>query len=64
MCKETGKQWSTASPGNPLVADVEKVTGKRLRWRRCQGLREAGFECQADEFGLCPEDSKGATEER
>ena len=30
MCKETGKQWSMASPGNPLVADVEKVTGKRL----------------------------------
>lgn len=53
-----------ACPGNPCVADVEKVMGKRLGWRRCQGLRDAGFECQAEEFGLCPEDSKGATEER
>ena len=34
------------------MADVEKVTGKRLGWRRCQGLRDAGFECQAEEFGL------------
>lgn len=63
-CKDTGKSYSTACPGNPYAADVEKVMGKRLGWRRCQGLRDAGFECQAEEFGLCPEDSKGATEER
>ena len=42
------------------MVDVEKVMG----WGRCQGLHDAGFECQAEEFGLCPEDSKGATEER
>lgn len=52
-----------SKPGNPRVADAESDPGQETGLETLSGDScDAGFECQAEEFGLCPEDSKGTTE--